>query len=77
MFAGLLYIQYVCAWDLMTYNVCLKQKEEGTCLGTSLTVADTAYVFSSSQLSTPEEGKILMLQKLAVILQSCNLFNTL
>uniref|UniRef100_A0A7N6FDS4 Uncharacterized protein n=1 Tax=Anabas testudineus TaxID=64144 RepID=A0A7N6FDS4_ANATE len=34
-------------------------KEEDTCLGTSLTVADAAYVFSSSQLSTPEEGKIV------------------
>lgn len=34
-------------------------KEEGTCLGTALTVADAAYVFSSSQLSTPEEGKII------------------
>ncbi|KAG8013070.1 hypothetical protein GBF38_021272, partial [Nibea albiflora] len=36
-----------------------KQKEEATCLGTALTVADAAYVFSSSQLSTPEEGKIV------------------
>uniref|UniRef100_A0A4W6C1N2 Dynein axonemal assembly factor 9 n=1 Tax=Lates calcarifer TaxID=8187 RepID=A0A4W6C1N2_LATCA len=34
-------------------------KEEGTCLGTALTAADAAYVFSSSQLSTPEEGKII------------------
>lgn len=38
---------------------CLKQKEEGTCLGTALTAADAAYVFSSSQLSTPEEGDTL------------------
>lgn len=60
----------------MSYSVCLKQKEEGTCLGTSLTVADTAYVFSSSQLSTPEEGKILVLQKLEVILQSFQYFVT-
>ncbi|XP_029349823.1 dynein axonemal assembly factor 9 isoform X2 [Echeneis naucrates] len=37
----------------------LTKKEEGTCLGTALTVADAAYVFSSSQLSTPEEGKII------------------
>ncbi|XP_071353876.1 dynein axonemal assembly factor 9 isoform X2 [Trachinotus anak] len=37
----------------------LTKKEEGTCLGTALTVADAAYVFSSSQLSTPEEGKIV------------------
>ena len=37
--------------------MCFKQKEEGTCLGTPLTVADAAYVFSSGQLSTPEEGK--------------------
>ncbi|XP_070835102.1 dynein axonemal assembly factor 9 isoform X1 [Chaetodon trifascialis] len=36
-----------------------KQKEEGTCLGTALTVADAAYVSSSSQLSTHEEGKII------------------
>lgn len=39
--------------------MCLKQKEEDTCLGTALTVADAAYVFSSSQLSTPEEGDTL------------------
>uniref|UniRef100_A0A8C8LXM1 Uncharacterized protein n=1 Tax=Oncorhynchus tshawytscha TaxID=74940 RepID=A0A8C8LXM1_ONCTS len=31
-------------------------EEEGTCLGTSLTTADTAHVFSNSLLSTPEEG---------------------
>ncbi|XP_069391597.1 dynein axonemal assembly factor 9 [Paralichthys olivaceus] len=37
----------------------LTKKEEGTCLGTALTVADAAYAFSSSQLSTPEEGKII------------------
>ncbi|GAA6224863.1 uncharacterized protein C20orf194 homolog [Lates japonicus] len=37
----------------------LTKKEEGTCLGTALTAADAAYVFSSSQLSTPEEGKII------------------
>ncbi|CAJ1074647.1 uncharacterized protein C20orf194 homolog [Xyrichtys novacula] len=37
----------------------LIKKEEGTCLGTALTAADAAYVFSSSQLSTPEEGKII------------------
>ncbi|XP_071778609.2 dynein axonemal assembly factor 9 [Centroberyx gerrardi] len=36
----------------------LMKKEEATCLGTALTVADAAYVFSNSQLSTPEEGKI-------------------
>uniref|UniRef100_A0A7N8XR81 Dynein axonemal assembly factor 9 n=1 Tax=Mastacembelus armatus TaxID=205130 RepID=A0A7N8XR81_9TELE len=40
--------------------VCVRLKtEEDTCLGTALTVADAAYVFSSSQLSTPEEGKII------------------
>lgn len=39
--------------------MCFKQREEGTCLGTALTVADAAYVFSSSQLSTPEEGNTL------------------
>uniref|UniRef100_A0A3B4TB41 Dynein axonemal assembly factor 9 n=1 Tax=Seriola dumerili TaxID=41447 RepID=A0A3B4TB41_SERDU len=44
---------------LMIYNMRLKQKEDDTCLGTALTVADAAYVFSSSQLSTPEEGKII------------------
>uniref|UniRef100_A0A3Q3IIW6 Uncharacterized protein n=1 Tax=Monopterus albus TaxID=43700 RepID=A0A3Q3IIW6_MONAL len=37
----------------------LTKKEEVTCLGAALTVADVAYVFSSSQLSTPEEGKII------------------
>ncbi|XP_059208540.1 uncharacterized protein C20orf194 homolog [Centropristis striata] len=37
----------------------LAKKEESTCLGTALTVADAGYVFSSSQLSTPEEGKII------------------
>ncbi|XP_029981871.1 dynein axonemal assembly factor 9 [Sphaeramia orbicularis] len=37
----------------------LTKKEEGSCLGTALTVADAAYVFSSSHLSTPEEGKIV------------------
>lgn len=36
-----------------------QQKEEGTCLGTALTAPDAAYVFSSSQLSTPEEGDTL------------------
>ncbi|KAM3594615.1 uncharacterized protein V6R79_010923 [Siganus canaliculatus] len=37
----------------------LAKKEESTCLGSVLTAADAAYVFSSSQLSTPEEGKII------------------
>lgn len=37
----------------------LAKKEEGSCLGTALTAADAAYVFSSSNLSTPEEGKIV------------------
>ncbi|XP_069575652.1 dynein axonemal assembly factor 9 [Brachyistius frenatus] len=37
----------------------LTKKEDGTCLGTVLTGADAAYVFSSGQLSTPEEGKII------------------
>ena len=32
------------------------QKEEATCLGSVLTTPDVAYVFSNSQLSTPEEG---------------------
>ncbi|XP_075963544.1 dynein axonemal assembly factor 9 [Anarhichas minor] len=41
----------------------LAKKEEGTCLGSALTVADAAYVFSSSQLSTPEEGKIIFLSE--------------
>nr|XP_029512563.1 uncharacterized protein C20orf194 homolog [Oncorhynchus nerka] len=36
----------------------LLKEEEGTCLGTSLTTADTAHVFSNSLLSTPEEGKM-------------------
>ncbi|KAJ0008730.1 hypothetical protein NQD34_016145 [Periophthalmus magnuspinnatus] len=34
-------------------------KKEGGCLGTALTAADAAYVHSSSNLSTPEEGKIV------------------
>ncbi|XP_028293603.1 dynein axonemal assembly factor 9 isoform X2 [Gouania willdenowi] len=37
----------------------LAKRENGTCLGTALTAAEAAYVFSSSQLSTPEEGKIV------------------
>ncbi|XP_074547735.1 dynein axonemal assembly factor 9 [Halichoeres trimaculatus] len=37
----------------------LIKEEEGTCLGAALTAADAAYVYSSSQLSTPEEGKII------------------
>ncbi|XP_056151860.1 uncharacterized protein C20orf194 homolog isoform X2 [Lampris incognitus] len=36
----------------------LMKKEEGTCLGAALTIADIAYIYSNSQLSTPEEGKI-------------------
>jgi hypothetical protein len=36
----------------------LIKKEEATCLGSVLTTPDVAYVFSNSQLSTPEEGKI-------------------
>lgn len=35
-----------------------KQKEDGTCLGVPLTVKDSAYMFSNSLLSTPEEGQI-------------------
>uniref|UniRef100_A0A7N6B202 Uncharacterized protein n=1 Tax=Anabas testudineus TaxID=64144 RepID=A0A7N6B202_ANATE len=42
-----------------TITLRIFRMEEDTCLGTSLTVADAAYVFSSSQLSTPEEGKIV------------------
>ncbi|KAM3850599.1 dynein axonemal assembly factor 9 [Diretmus argenteus] len=41
----------------------LMKKEEATCLGTALTVADAAYVFSNSLLSTPEEGKISFFSK--------------
>ncbi|KAM9842124.1 dynein axonemal assembly factor 9 [Aulostomus maculatus] len=41
----------------------LSKKGEGTCLGTALTVADAAYVFSNSQLSTPEEGKIIFFSR--------------
>lgn len=37
----------------------LSKREDDTCLGTVLTAADAAYVFSSSPLSTPEEGKIV------------------
>ncbi|KAK7904154.1 hypothetical protein WMY93_016761 [Mugilogobius chulae] len=36
----------------------LTKKEDG-CLGTALTAADAAYVHSSSNLFTPEEGKIV------------------
>ncbi|XP_062325507.1 uncharacterized protein C20orf194 homolog [Osmerus eperlanus] len=36
----------------------LLQGDESTCLGSRLTGADPAYVFSCSQLSSPEEGKI-------------------
>lgn len=43
-----------------------QQKEEGTCLGSALTVADAAYVFSNNQLSTPEEGNTHMLQNMLV-----------
>ncbi|CDR00938.1 unnamed protein product, partial [Oncorhynchus mykiss] len=39
----------------------LLKEEEGTCLGTSLTTADTAHVFSNSLLSTPEEGDTYLL----------------
>lgn len=44
---------------LITCNVCPKQKEESTCLGTALTEADAAFVSSSSHLSTHEEGDAL------------------
>ncbi|KAM9356171.1 dynein axonemal assembly factor 9 [Pholidichthys leucotaenia] len=44
-------------WSELAQN--LTKKEDGTCLGTVLTVPDAAYVFSSSRLSTPEEGKIV------------------
>ncbi|XP_041827868.1 uncharacterized protein C20orf194 homolog [Melanotaenia boesemani] len=37
----------------------LAKKEDDSFLGTVLTVADAAYVLSSSQLSSPEEGKII------------------
>ncbi|XP_061898385.1 uncharacterized protein C20orf194 homolog isoform X2 [Entelurus aequoreus] len=36
----------------------LTKNEENTCLGSSLTVADVAYVLSSSHLSAPEDGKV-------------------
>uniref|UniRef100_A0A3B3ZBK1 Uncharacterized protein n=1 Tax=Periophthalmus magnuspinnatus TaxID=409849 RepID=A0A3B3ZBK1_9GOBI len=38
---------------------CWQVCKEGGCLGTALTAADAAYVHSSSNLSTPEEGKIV------------------
>ncbi|KAM9707381.1 dynein axonemal assembly factor 9 [Menidia menidia] len=37
----------------------LAKKEDGGYLGAVLTMADAAYVLSSSQLSSPEEGKII------------------
>lgn len=42
------------------HSSCVQQNEEATCLGTPLTVADAAYVFCSSQLSTQEEGDSLL-----------------
>ncbi|XP_070698185.1 dynein axonemal assembly factor 9 [Pempheris klunzingeri] len=48
----------------------LTKSEEGTCLGTALTLADAAYVFSSSQLSTPEEGKIIFFSEGLLFLHS-------
>uniref|UniRef100_A0A8C2Q067 Si:ch211-194c3.5 n=1 Tax=Cyprinus carpio TaxID=7962 RepID=A0A8C2Q067_CYPCA len=33
--------------------------QDGTCLGIPLTVRDSAYMFSNSLLSTPEEGKLV------------------
>lgn len=44
-------------FERITHCECPRQKEEGTCLGAPLTVADAAYVFSSSHLSTHEEGE--------------------
>ncbi|KTG46092.1 hypothetical protein cypCar_00018473 [Cyprinus carpio] len=37
----------------------LLKEEDGTCLGIPLTVRDSAYMFSNSLLSTPEEGKLV------------------
>ncbi|XP_043110822.1 dynein axonemal assembly factor 9 isoform X2 [Puntigrus tetrazona] len=37
----------------------LLKVEDGTCLGIPLTVRDSAYMFSNSLLSTPEEGKLV------------------
>ncbi|XP_017545927.1 uncharacterized protein C20orf194 homolog isoform X1 [Pygocentrus nattereri] len=37
----------------------LLKEENGTCLGTPLTTKDSSQVFSSSLLSTPEEGKLV------------------
>uniref|UniRef100_A0A4W6BWX1 Dynein axonemal assembly factor 9 n=1 Tax=Lates calcarifer TaxID=8187 RepID=A0A4W6BWX1_LATCA len=49
----------VCVEQNFYFILMSKSGSEGTCLGTALTAADAAYVFSSSQLSTPEEGKII------------------
>ncbi|XP_051507188.1 dynein axonemal assembly factor 9-like isoform X1 [Myxocyprinus asiaticus] len=37
----------------------LLKEVDGTCLGIPLTVRDSAYMFSNSLLSTPEEGKLV------------------
>uniref|UniRef100_A0A8C5I4Q0 Uncharacterized protein n=1 Tax=Gouania willdenowi TaxID=441366 RepID=A0A8C5I4Q0_GOUWI len=50
---------YACWMVGSLINTTLALYQNGTCLGTALTAAEAAYVFSSSQLSTPEEGKIV------------------
>ncbi|XP_008314430.1 dynein axonemal assembly factor 9 [Cynoglossus semilaevis] len=46
------------------------KNEEDCCLGSALTGADVAYVFSRSQLSTPEEGKIMFFSEGLMFLHS-------
>ena len=48
----------VCVCVCVCACVCATQGEESTCLGSRLTGADPAYVFSCSQLSSPEEGTV-------------------
>lgn len=56
----------------MTLSIGSKQNEEDCCLGSALTGADVAYVFSRSQLSTPEEGNTVT--SLDIALGSLNCF---
>lgn len=60
-------VKQVCAQYSRVFDrMCLDPKEEGSCLGAALTQADAAYVCSSSQLSTPEEGNVLVAGHLSI-----------
>uniref|UniRef100_A0AAR2K402 Uncharacterized protein n=1 Tax=Pygocentrus nattereri TaxID=42514 RepID=A0AAR2K402_PYGNA len=45
--------------DVRLFEQALHLLKNGTCLGTPLTTKDSSQVFSSSLLSTPEEGKLV------------------